>query len=406
MKKNNVYVLLLSFIAFFMMSCSTKNEKVQGEPDVKSFDTSGKIKVGVFNRNGDSPICIVDAVEALKIDKDIIPQVISAADIMSDKLDQLDVVLFPGGGGKSETNSLGQKGIEKIREYVLKKGKGVIGICAGAYILTATSGYPSLDLSAYKAIDIEHDHRGNGLVKFNLTSEGEKIFPELKDREISYCNYYEGPVLEAINVENVKSSSLSTMLSDVHLIEGTPADMTNNKPFVVVTDAGKGRTASFVGHPESTPGMRWMIPRIARYVAKRDFIQYNSSVVRPETHTKEILFDKEKRTLQRKLYNDLFKTPEEKINAIHEITSLNVWSAKKYFMGMLRDFNPEVRQEAAKALVQLERTDAIYDVEVALSQEKNVKTKAVLEESLNKLKSMIGNQNLLKDRELFVVHGF
>lgn len=107
----------------------------------------------------------------------------------------LFVFLFPGGSGRFQTGNLGEQGCQKINDLIKKKGKGAVGICAGAYALTETPDYPGLELSGAEAIDIEHDHRGYGLVKFSLTEVGKKIFPELTDREINYSQYYEGPVL-------------------------------------------------------------------------------------------------------------------------------------------------------------------------------------------------------------------
>lgn len=167
--------LLFLIILFTITACQDKTKNKVVDPI-----QSNIIKVGVFDKNGDSPDCITDAIEALKIDKDIEPRIISAADIMSGDADDIDVFLFPGGSGRSETSSLGEMGQEKIIELVKKQGKGVVGICAGAYILTDTPNYPSLALSGAEAIDIEHDHRGHGLVKFSLTEAEKRFFLNLQ----------------------------------------------------------------------------------------------------------------------------------------------------------------------------------------------------------------------------------
>lgn len=351
---------------------------------------SEKINVGVFNRNGDSPFCIIDAQQSLLIDSKIDVDIISAADIYSDRINKYDVIVFPGGSGRAETNSLGQLGVQRIKDFVIKEGKGVVGICAGAYILSNTPGYPNVGLSGFKAIDIEHDHRGNGIVKFSLTKEGKEIFPELSSREISYCNYYEGPVLVPFGEYLKSSSSLATMESDVHLIEGTPANMTNNKPFVINAEIGKGRTGAFVGHPESTPGMRWMLPRLVRWAAKKKLVAYSSNVMNPKALDREILFDKDLRKRQYELYDMLFGSEEEKLQAIKEIVEIKPWSAKKWFNGMMRDSSPKVRLEAAKALVYFERTEAIEDIESAINNESDADLKKQLQQQLNKLKALLG----------------
>ncbi|WP_321308269.1 BPL-N domain-containing protein [Marinifilum fragile] len=351
------------------------------------------IKVGVFDKNGDSPWCIADAVEALKIDPKIDCEVIRASQIVSDEILDFDAIVFPGGSGRSETMSLGETGIERVVSLVKDKGIAVVGICAGAYIMTNTPNYPSLNLTGYKAIDIEHDNRGHGLAKFSLTKEGEKIFPELKDREISFCQYYEGPVLVSAEDE-IEEGSLGTMLSDVHTVEGSPANMTNNRPFIVANTVGKGKVASFVGHPECTPGMRWMLPRIVRWATNREMVKYPKSVVRPNFFKEEIIYTKEIQDLQSKYYNNLSGSKEEKLEAIDKVVELACWSSKKWIPGLLRDKDADVRSKASIALVKLERTDALADLEVAFANETNDDCKIQLKKSLTELKNILGkNRN-------------
>ncbi len=381
--------LILILIATIILSACQQNDEKKQDSTKKNKNTE-IIKVGVFDKNGDSPYCITDAIEAIKIDKELSPRIVSAAEIMLGEADDIDVFLFPGGGGRSETGSLGKLGQAKIIELVSKKGKGVVGICAGAYILSETPNYPSLALSAAEAIDIEHDHRGHGLVKFKLTEQGKKIFPELAEHEIIYSQYYEGPVLIPAKNSKYKYEELATMLSDVHTIKGSPANMTNNRPFIIITQVDKGKTASIVGHPENTPGMRWIIPRLIRVVLNKELISYGKNVVRPDIYNKEILYTKEQTTKQSKAYYDLLKSKDEKIAAMNNIVEMCAWSAKKWIPPMLRDKDFDVRLLAAKLTVELERTDAIKDLEAAVQIEADEKNKKLLQEQLDLLKAMLG----------------
>lgn len=382
MKTKNMLVWLTALALLF--GCQTNNSKVE-----KKQSTNNKITVGVFDKNGDSPYCITDAIEAIKIDTAMQTVMVSAADIVAGKTQNIDVFLFPGGGGRSETGSLGELGQQKIIDLVKKQGKGVVGICAGAYILTETPDYPSLALSGGEAIDIEHDHRGHGLVKFSVTKEGEKIFPELKDREISFSQYYEGPVLIPAKNTKYPYTELATMLSDVHLIEGTPANMTNNRPFIIITQVEKGKTASLVGHPENTPGMRWIIPRLVRVVANMELISYKENVVRPQIYTNELLCTPEVLKKQKDAYYNLTKSKEEKIQAMQDIVNTYAWSAKKWIPPMIRDKDFDVRLLAAKLTVELERTDAIPDLQATIDIETNNENKKLLQEQLNLLKNIV-----------------
>ncbi|NOY22172.1 MAG: biofilm PGA synthesis protein PgaB [Acidobacteria bacterium] len=351
-----------------------------------------KIKVGVFDKNGGSPYCITDAIESLRIDRGIEARTVSAADILSGAASDIDVFLFPGGSGRSETGNLGEMGQQKIIDMVKNHGKGIVGICAGAYVLSETPGYPSLALSGGEAIDIKHDHRGHGLVKFTLTETGKDIFPELKNRETCYCQYYEGPVLIPAENSKYRYNELATMQSDVHLIEGTPANMTNNRPFIIVSNIEKGKSASVVGHPENTPGMRWIIPRLVRIVAGREIVPYNKNVVRPGIYTKEILCNAEQLSKQRKAHNALIGSKEEKLKAMQVLYEMCAWSAKKWIPPMVRDKDFEVRLLAAQLIVKLERTDAINDLKAAVLNELTPKNKKLLQGQLELLENIPGNK--------------
>ncbi len=383
-------MLFLSLTAIILFSCKRVEKKTENKTGIENKEqVAPSIKVGVFNKNGDNPWCIVDAVEALRIDKDIDCEIIRASQIMSDDILKFDVLLFPGGGGRSETRSLGEKGIKRVHDLVKNQGMGVIGICAGAYIMSNTPSYPNLNLIQFKAIDIEHDHRGHGLSKFSLTEAGKKIYPELKNQEILYCQYYEGPVLVP-RTKKISTISLATMLSDVHTVKGSPKNMTNNRPFIVTDQVGKGRVAAFVGHPECTPGMRWLIPRMVRWITKKQFVTYPATVMRPEFHTREIIFDRKNQKLQNKYYEMLSGSKKEKIASLKGIVDLACWSGKKWVPGFLRDNDADVRVAASDVILLLERTDALPDLEVAVEQEKDAKAKEKMQQNLNKLRNIVG----------------
>lgn len=385
MTKLTIKLIFIALISSLFLSSCKRVDKKQNQ-------SNETIRVGVFDKNGDSPWCITDAFEALRIDPNMQVEVVRASQIISGELDNFDAIVFPGGSGRGETQSLGEAGMEKLVKMVKEQGKAVVGICAGAYIMTQTPDYPSLALNGCEAIDIEHDNRGHGLSKFSLTKEGKEIFPELKDRKISFCQYYEGPVLVPAK-SGAKFMELATMLSDVHTVAGTPANMTNNRPFVVAAQVGKGKVASFVGHPECTPGMRWMLPRMVRWTCNKELIAYPKNVVRPNFFKKEIIYTKKINDLQTKYHNQLTGTRAEKLEGIEKVIELACWSSKKWIPGMLRDKDAMVRVKASWALIQLERTDAIPDLEAAVKTEKDNNIKMELEKNLKALKAILGSES-------------
>ena len=69
--------------------------------------------------------------------------------------------------------------------------------------------------------------------------------------------------------------------------------MTNNRPFFIANEYGKGRVFSSISHPEATPGMMWMIPRMVRWTLRMPVVAYSKRVVNPDLYNREILMTKD-----------------------------------------------------------------------------------------------------------------
>ncbi|NLZ94682.1 MAG: biofilm PGA synthesis protein PgaB, partial [Bacteroidales bacterium] len=216
--------LIKLVVAFALLSYSCTNNPAEVTNNIY-----GKIKVAVFEGHGGSQTCVWEAVEAIKIDKEMDVSTITTSDIANGALSSFDAIIIPGGGGSRQYLNLGDENHNRIRNFIADGG-GAVGICAGAYFFSNTPGYASIAINGAEAIDIEHDNRGHGLAKFTLSGEGKRIFPEIATRDTSFVMYYEGPVL--INAsDTINYTIFATMESDVHEEGGAPASMTNAKPF-------------------------------------------------------------------------------------------------------------------------------------------------------------------------------
>ena len=371
--------LLSLFLILFVISCNTdKNENI--------LLTENYINVAVFNGNGASPVCVTETLEALKIDAKIKGEEISGAEILSGKLSSFEAIIFPGGSGSRELNNLGKKGVDIVRSFVKDEGKGIIGICAGGYLMLSTKGYPSLQLSSVEHIDREHYNRGRGLVEFNLTEEGFKIFPELNDH-LLYLQYYDGPVMQLKDSGSTAYKELGKFVTDITPDNFAPSGITSGSTFMFNEDTGKGKLFVISGHPESTPGMRWMVPRMVRWVSSNEQISYPDFFVRPELNDSVIMFDKALRKREKKLFWDLFNdTAEVQLAAMNELQSYRSRPAVRWNIGLLRDANPEVRKLAAYLLKETEYSASLPDLIGALETEKNEAVKKQLHEAIETIK--------------------
>ncbi|OQC37200.1 MAG: hypothetical protein BWX63_01237 [Bacteroidetes bacterium ADurb.Bin041] len=372
-------LLPIIFLLFFVQ-CTQKQTTDQ--------ELNNKIQVAVFDGHGGAQTCIWETVAAVKLDTDMSVRTITTADIANNVLDSLDAIIIPGGGGSRQFLNLSALNQQRIKDFVASGG-GIVGICAGAYLLSNTPDYACMQLNGAQAIDIEHDNRGHGMSKFTLTDEGKKIFPEIAKRDTLFVMYYEGPVFIKKENDTISYETLAIMESDVHEEGNAPKNMTNNKPFFITNSYGKGRIFSSIAHPEATPGMMWMIPRMVRWTLNIPIKEYKSEVVNPDIFNREILMSISDLKQESAYYQTfLYGSAEEKIVAMDWLQSKHSWAAKRWVQGLLFDADASVRVRAAKYIADTHYIHYLPDLRAAYNSEKETQTKQQLKEQLDKLENI------------------
>ena len=356
---------------------------------VWSMGVGNKVRVGVFQGNGGAQTCIWETIASIQLDPDMTVRTITTGDIANGVLSDLDAIIILGGEGATQYMNLGEENMERIRNFI-HSGKGAVGICAGAYLFTDTPGYACMHINGGKAIDIEHDNRGHGISAFSLTAEGRKLFPELAKRDRSYVMYYEGPVLVKSDSVPLPYTVMAMMETDVHEEGNAPANMTNNRPFFIANEYGKGRVFSSISHPEATPGMMWMIPRMVRWTLRMPVVAYSKRVVNPDLYNREILMTKADLKKERGYYNTfLYGSPKEKIAALDWLQNCRSWDAKRWVQGLLFDNSPAVRERAARFIAETDYLPFLSDLEAACRVERNAQTKQSMMRHLEHLKALL-----------------
>ena len=346
-----------------------------------------KLRVALFAGHGGAETCILETEAALRMDPSLEVRKVWSKEIASGILDQTDVIVFPGGGGSTEYLNLGGKNAEAVRSFV-RNGGGVVGICAGAYLLTNTPDYACLRLSSAEAIDVEHDHRGRGVSKMTLTEAGKALYPEVAGRDTLFVMYYEGPVIVPRETpETTPYETLAVMESDVAVEDNVPSGVTAGKPFLYKNKFGKGTVLAVIGHPEATPGMQWMISRMVHEAAKQkapDLLP--EKYIRPDHFGREILMDKPRRSYEDKAYDTLLYAPDEEVIAtLDSLMALNSWSAKRWIQGLLFHASPAVRAAAARHIGEALFLTYLPDLRAAHRAETDPEARQALRKAIEEL---------------------
>lgn len=345
------------------------------------------IRVAVFADFGASGICVQEALAALEIDPEIVPRKISGVEIAQGELKKLDVILFPGGSGSRQSNSLGDVGRKKVIDFV-EHGGGFVGICAGAYLGSDHPDYDwCLHLADAHVVDREHYARGEGLVKVKLTSKGKKLLTEFNGKENFFSFYHDGPLLAPGNNPDIEDyETLALFESDIHLENDAPAGVMPGSTFLLRAARGNGKVVLCAGHPESTPGIRWLVPEAARWTTQQETIDYLPAFLKTNKFLTEILFDKDWLKQESILLKKLVaKNKGEKLSAMKKLSEMGSRKFPRWLTGQLRDEDPRVRKLTTEMLLDLDCLPAYSDLKQALADEKNAEVKQLMEKVMYEL---------------------
>lgn len=190
---------------------------------------------------------------------------LSPEDIANKDLASFDVIIFSGGSGSKQAETIGEKGKENLKSFI-ENGGGYLGICAGAYL--ATSGFDwALHIVSAKTISQTEWKRGKGFVDLELTGDGTEIFGDVD--EIFKCRYSSGPLFQSI-----KSGDLPPFKTLAHFRSeisenGVTEGVMVNTPAIISAEYKKGKVLLMSTHPENTPGLEHMIPRALMWIGER-----------------------------------------------------------------------------------------------------------------------------------------
>ena len=144
---------------------------------------------------------------------------------------------------------MGEEGRSQVRDFV-KTGRGLVGICAGAYLASCDYEW-SLHVLDAKVIDREHWNRGTGTVEIALSSLGRETLELAQDQTEIY--YHQGPLLAPADDPAVPDyQPLATYVGEVAK-NGAPTGVMPGTTAIALGKFGDGRVLCFSPHPEKTP---------------------------------------------------------------------------------------------------------------------------------------------------------
>ncbi|MGC9374788.1 MAG: hypothetical protein ACP5DQ_07080 [Bacteroidales bacterium] len=379
--KNATFVYLLLICCFIVLFGSCKNSSEKRTYVKKLERNKESIAVGVYKPNANDVIYTQEIIETLKIDGGIVAVSLNHDDIKRSQLENIDVLVFPKFSTRNKIE-IDDEVAEIIRKFMVEKGKGIVCIGNSGKIFSLNNKNEVLSLVPVKFTEQQPGETLNGIMKFELTEKGEKIFTELRNTQNLFIDFQSDPIIDL-------ESNKEQLIGLVGKKSNSPVDI----PFFVTFPSGKGRIFIATVHPEITTGMRWMVPRMVRWVIDRDLVSYDKNVVRPGFFKQEILMDENYRKEMDELNNLLTSgDKEQKIKAMDKLLNSYPWLAAGKVKELLSDPNEKVRLKAAEYLTKIEYTIAIADLKKAVKTERKRKVKEQLLAYENEMCNMIEQQ--------------
>ena len=188
---------------------------------------------------------------------------VSAEEIRGGALTNYDVVIFGGGSGSKEAESLGEAGRDEVQKFV-GNGGGYVGICAGAYL--ATANYPwSLKIINARTLSPKWQ-RGRAVLKMELTPSGAGILGGETNVDVVY---HQGPIVGPASATNLPPYETLAYFRTEVASNDTPKGIMINSPAIFTGQFKSGKVICISPHPEQTPGLEDFVPNAVNWVAPR-----------------------------------------------------------------------------------------------------------------------------------------
>ncbi|MDO5308963.1 MAG: BPL-N domain-containing protein [Planctomycetia bacterium] len=223
------------------------------------------IRVAVFEGSGASAVCMWASYEILNEADGYQATLVSPEQIRGGALKDYDVVIFPGGTASGERNALGPEGWVELRQFI-SNGGGYLGVCAGAYMALVDSSR-----SEGRLINAELKEgaweRGDAVLEIELTDEGRQALGDVAGRfKIAYEN---GPIIQPANYSELTAFTTLAYFRTEIAKNNAPVGAQVDSPAIAYGAYGKGRVVISSPHPELTPSLKWMTPKLVKLAAQK-----------------------------------------------------------------------------------------------------------------------------------------
>jgi hypothetical protein len=238
----------------------------QNKSIIPPIELNKSLSIAIYKGEGAGEEGVENVTNNIRITAGIEVAELTSEQVQHEDLSKFDVIIFSGGSGSKQAQSIGEKGRENVRNFI-QNGGGYLGICAGAYL--TTSGFDwSLHVVNAETISKTEWKRGKGFVDIELTDEGKTILGDVSG--FFKCRYSSGPLLKPAGSNILPPFVIAAYFRSEVSENGVTEGVMINTPAAIYATYGNGKVFLISTHPENTPGLEHFIPRVLHWLTARD----------------------------------------------------------------------------------------------------------------------------------------
>jgi glutamine amidotransferase-like uncharacterized protein len=224
------------------------------------------VRVGLYNDpQATDPKSREAAWRVMKASPELSVERVTRETVMSpDFAQKFDVLVLPGGTANGQARSLGADGCRRVTEYT-RNGGGVIGICAGGYLIVNGWNPLTREIELLNATSWDDNNwdRGEQFISVELAGSAD-------DSASSRTMWFEnGPIYVPGESQANAYVPLVRYVTDLAK-KGAPTGMMTGRDAVIAGSFGKGRAVAFGPHPELSEGLNHWLVNAIKWCAAND----------------------------------------------------------------------------------------------------------------------------------------
>lgn len=265
MKRTAAIFLLIGVVA--LCGCqSGRVDATTGATPAIAPSSQPRLKVGVYADRGPGGIGAVEWFRLVDESPEMELKLLDGQMVRAGALDGLDVLVMPGGASKTEFDTLGTNGVERMKAFI-RNGGGYIGTCAGCCLL--------MDGPKKRARLMPWDSRGSEgdllFPRFRLTAAGQKALGLKEGPHV--IRYHGGPFMwpTTNRIEGANFELWGTFDAEATLRGRLKKEKKMYGAAAIVGGTyGKGRVFATSAHPEYFESTLYFVRAAFKYVTGRD----------------------------------------------------------------------------------------------------------------------------------------